>query len=89
MLITGLIQPEESLFTYPEGLSSANFSFPNHMPDFVDEVVGDAPPEIVEMCDGNPRCIFDATQTGNIDVGLNTMQTEDTNMEDRVITGMF
>ncbi len=56
---------------------------------FVDEVVENAPSDIVEMCGGNIRCIFDATQTGNIDVGLNTMNTEDTNMEDRIITGMY
>lgn len=84
----GLIDPEKSLFTYPEGLSPANFSFPEHMPDFVDEVVMNAPAEVVDMCDGNTRCIFDATQTGNIDVGLDTMHTEETNMEDRVLSGM-
>lgn len=85
MYCIGLINPADSLFTYPPGTSAADFSFPDHIPLSVDEVVAGATEEVRESCEGNIKCIFDATQTGNMEIGLNTMQTEEVNMEDRMI----
>ena len=70
---------EESLFTYPPGQTAADFSVPNHEPAFVEDVVGRAQPEVVDACGGNVRCIFDATETGNLAIGLSTLETEETN----------
>ena len=81
----GLIDPAYSLFTYPSGMSAADFSFPDHVPLSVDDVVAGASQEARDSCQGNVKCIFDATQTGNLEIGLNTMQTEDVFIEDQRI----
>jgi hypothetical protein len=82
---TGRIDPRESLFTYPVGMSPANFSFPDHTPPFEKEVVDGALPEDIEMCMESPRCIFDATQTGILDVGLETMEMDEMNHQNQMI----
>lgn len=87
LFISGLIDPSESLFTYPPGESSADFSFPDHIPLFVDEVVNGASDEIREACGNNARCIYDASQTGNLNIGVDTMQTDETNQEDQMVSG--
>lgn len=81
----GLIDPANSLFTYPQGMSAANFSFPNHIPLSLDDVVAGASQEVRDSCQGDVKCIFDATQTGNLEIGLNTMQTENVFVEDQMI----
>lgn len=72
----GQVSPEQSLFTYPEGLSANNFSHPDHVPAFLDEVLEGADPQIRQLCDNNAQCIFDVTQTGDESVGMATMQFE-------------
>ena len=72
--------PEESLFTYPDGLSATNFSHPEHIPNFLDEVVSSATDEIRSACNDNPQCIFDATETGDLAVGMATLQTSTSNI---------
>jgi hypothetical protein len=84
-----LIDPENSLFTYPPGTSAADFSFPDQVPLSVDDVVAGASQEVRESCAGNVKCIFDATQTGNMEIGLDTMHTEDVYMEDQMIASEF
>ena len=66
-------------------MSTANYSFPEHLPAFVDEVVASASQEVLDACNDNIRCIFDASQTGNLEIGVNSMQTEETNMENEMI----
>ena len=66
-------------------MTTADFSFPNHEPDFLDEVVAQASEEVVSACGGNERCIFDATQTGNVEVGLETMNTDQINQEEDTV----
>lgn len=66
-------------------MSATDFSFPDHIPLSLDEVVAGATQEVQDACQGNVKCIFDATQTGNMDIGLNTMQTEEVFMEDQMI----
>ena len=65
---------EQSLFTYPDGLSADNFSHPDHTPEFLDEVLANADPRTHDLCKGNVQCIFDASQTGNEEVGRATLQ---------------
>ena len=83
----GLIEEAESLFTYPTDLSTDDFIFSNHVPIFVDEI--QASPEVLAACGDNERCIFDASQTGNLDIGLDTMQTDETNMDDQLNAGVY
>ena len=87
MLYIGLINPHESLFTYPPGMSADDFSMPNHIPAFVDEVVAGASMEVIDSCGGNERCIFDASQTGNLDIGLKTMKIDAINKENEILSG--
>ena len=72
--ILGEVNAEQSLFTYPEGLSADNFSHPDHIPDFLDEVLANSDPQTRELCKGNAECIFDVSQTGNEEIGMATLQ---------------
>ena len=67
---------EQSLFTYPEGLSADNFSHPDHIPDFLNEVLANADSRIHDLCQDNAQCIFDVYQTRNEEVGRATLQFE-------------
>ena len=78
-----LSSSEESLFTYRGGQTYLDYAHPNHVPSFVDEVVAAATPDILEACGTNQECIFDATETGNINVGLQTMMTQQNNINDQ------
>ena len=84
LITTGQIDSVESLFTYPVGTTAANFSFPDHIPAFLDEVIAGASPEVLAACGENIECIFDASQTGNISVGLATMETNEINNNDQM-----
>ena len=44
-----------------------------------------APEDIVNDCDGNELCIFDAVETGNTDIGMDTLDTINNNNEDVMI----
>ena len=70
-------------------MTSENFSFPNHIPVFLDEVIKQSDPEVTAQCGGNSQCIFDAAQTGDISMGLNTMQISSENVAEEVATGNF
>ena len=63
----------------------ANFSDPDHMPDFLDEVLDAASNETRALCGDNPECIFDATETGNMEIGLETLQTNQENVNDQTV----
>ena len=73
VIITGQIRPDESVFTYPEGNTALDFAFPDHIPQFLDEVVATASVNVLTACGDSVQCIFDASQTGNISIGLETM----------------
>ena len=85
----GEIDPDESLFSYPEGLTAANFSYPDHIPAFLDEVVNSASEEVLDVCGDNLECIYDAAQTGDISIGLETMQADADNKIDQAISCML
>lgn len=76
---------ETSWFTYPDGLSPANFSNPDHLPRFLDDVLTNATDEIRSMCGDNAECIFDATETGDTSIGLETLNTNQNNNNDQMI----
>ncbi len=69
-MFTGKVGASESLFTC---LTGADFTVLDHNPPFLDEVVANASSEVLEMCGDNVECIFDSIETGDINIGLETM----------------
>ena len=69
----GQITAEESLFTYPTGMSYSDYFFPDHAAPLLSVVVANAPDDIRNMCSGNEQCIFDAIQTNNPEIGTGTL----------------
>lgn len=76
------------MFTYPANQSFEDFNFPNHIPNFLNDVVANASDAIIQQCGGDARCIFDASQTGSIEIGLNTMEFDMGNVIDREQQGI-
>ena len=72
----------ESLFTYPDGQTYLNYSHPDHIPVFPDEAIDKATDEVLAACGTNKECIFDAVETGDISVGVETMATIVVNLDD-------
>ena len=86
---TGEITAAESLFTYSENQSAAFFSHSDHDPLFLDEVVASADNAtlVTDACGQNAQCIYDAMQTDNIAVGLNTLDTMQQNENIQIQAG--
>lgn len=82
---SGQLQANESLFTYPEGLSYLDYAHPEHIPPFSEEVLANAPLEVIEACEGSADCIYDACQTGDMSVGLETRTVALTNFMELAI----
>ncbi len=82
-ILTGEISAQDSFFTYPEGMSAADYSFPNHEPVFADEAADSVPQDVLDACGDNQECIFDATQTGNLEIGMETLTTNNGNIDDQ------
>ena len=75
---TGQVLASESLFTYPEGKTAADYAFPNHRPIFMEEIPLTAySPELREFCKDDRRCLFDADQTGTWQVGKQGLDLEE------------
>ena len=56
-----------------------DFSDPNHLPDFLDDVLSTATMEDIITCKNEISCVFDATQTGSIAVGIASMEVNTQN----------
>ena len=71
----------ESLFTYATGETSANYSYPNHVPVFLDQIDAETRAEAERICGGSNKieCIFDYSQTKNEEVALDTQTTMEQN----------
>lgn len=52
-----------------------NFSNPNHVPPFLDEILSTLMENstLTDVCDDNVECLFDFSQTGNVEVGMAAM----------------
>ena len=86
---TGQISEEESLFTYPPGMTTDDYSYPDHSPVFLDELLPNADPEIVEFCDGDPQCVYDYTETNDSSIANSTKMTNMENVNNSVQASMF
>ena len=77
-LILGQVTSEESIFTYEPDESVVTFSYPNHIPPFLDEILynlmGNS--TLTDVCGDNVECLFDFDQTGDIEVGMAAMTIE-------------
>ena len=81
----GQIVEQESLFTYPAGMSYSDYYFPNHIAPLLSEVVAGASDDIKAMCNDNEQCIFDAVQTDNPGIGMGTLNSITDNANDIMI----
>ena len=78
--IPGQITDAESLFTYGPDEDAGNYSFPDHVPPFLDEILSNltANSTLVDVCGDNVECLFDFGQTGNVSVGMAAMMVDTT-----------
>jgi len=74
-----LVPNNESLFTYGPDESVASFSFPDHIPPFLDDIIDSLSENsnLTNICGDNAECLFDFDQTGDPDVGMAAMMFED------------
>ena len=77
-LLIGQITLEESIFNYEPGESVVTFSYPNHIPPFLDEILSSLMENstLTDVCGDNVECLFDFNQTGDAEVGMAAMTVE-------------
>ena len=56
-----------------------DYSDPDFVPAFLDDVVNTAPPNVINFCNDDLQCIFDFNQTGSEEIGMGTMMTNQEN----------
>ena len=64
-------------------MTAENFSFPEHEPLFFDDIVSEAPSEIITACGDDLQCVFDYSATGDEDIGLGTLVAYENNTRDQ------
>ena len=81
----GQVTEDESLFYYSKGQGVANYSVPDHIPHFLDEIDDVRRKEAENVCGGpqNIQCIFDYCETGNRELAQNTQRTMEENEENQ------
>lgn len=89
-MFIGEVDSNESLFYYSDNSGPSDFSFPEAIPLFFDEVnlTAIASPELVTACGGDPVCLFDGGVTGDIEVASQSVATEKTNEVDVATLGI-
>jgi hypothetical protein len=78
-----------SLFHYKTGLTYQNFSHPEFIPVFLDEVEDEALNSAKAKCGTNPSqsCIFDFLATGDITLASSSAQEEINSIKDVAMIG--
>ena len=66
-------------------MSHSDFYFPDHIAPLLSDVVASAPSDIIEMCNNNEQCIFDAIQTNNPEIGVGTLDSITNNDNDVMV----
>ena len=87
MLFVGKLLLGESLFYYQNGSGSSDV--PIITPLFMDEVnlTSMASEALITACSGDHECLFDGVVTGDIEVAIQTLTTEQTNKANSLILG--
>ena len=76
----------DSLFSYEDGKGPADFYNESWVPSFTSDVLNSATPAVQDSCTPEgasqplEQCVFDAVVTGDISVGMATMDTLNENM---------
>ena len=67
------------------------FSNPDHVPPFLDEIRRnlEGNSTLVGVCGNNPQCLFDVGQTGDENVGMDTLQFEEQVIEQVIMSGTY
>ena len=86
--LPGLITtPNISLFTYPDGKGPLDYHNSSWEPAFLSDILNSADSEVLNACtltggsSPNEQCVFDAIETGDISIGIATMDTLSENMQ--------
>ena len=87
--LAGQVNDGITLFTYPAGMSSADFAHPEHQPDYLTDVLQSAHPDVVSFCDNDPQCIFDYSETMDEAVAQTTMEVDGNNTENQEIQSEY
>ena len=78
MCTLGQVTQRESIFTYETGQTVDAFYVPDHVPSFLDEIlsilIGNS--TLTDVCGDNVECLFDFSQTGNMEVGMAAISVE-------------
>ena len=74
----GQVTQNESIFTYEYGENVDTFSIPDHTPPFLDEILSDLTGNstLTDVCGNNVECLFDFSQTGDMEVGMAAIAVE-------------
>ena len=82
LLLPGLITEDtESLFRYEPGEGPQSYHDSTWMPDFTATVVDQATDDVIAACtpagatEPVAQCVFDATATGDVSIGMATTDT--------------
>ena len=88
---TGQLMQNESLFNYEDGASTETFSFPSHEPIFLDELLSNLTTEQLstaqQTCGDDQSCLFDLLETQNQALAANSLETNQENIEEQVVSG--
>ncbi|CAH1226370.1 HMCN1 [Branchiostoma lanceolatum] len=69
--------PKKSLFFYKDGEDVSTFTSPDYQPKYTDELVFSDPEletKAREICGNDTECLFDVSQTGDIEVAVITVE---------------
>ncbi|XP_071944594.1 uncharacterized protein [Antedon mediterranea] len=83
------LSEEDSMFVYPSGMSYEDFNDESFQPLFLDELKATADSQLLQeaedRCGLNRQCLFDALATKNVDIGVNSKLTDETNLENEMV----
>ncbi len=79
---------QNSIFSYgDQNYSTLNNGYLDFVPTFFDEL--NITQEVMDACGSNQACILDASLTGNLEVGMTTLDVEEENKELENILGKY
>ncbi|XP_071942282.1 uncharacterized protein [Antedon mediterranea] len=83
------VSESDSKFIYPSGTSYADFNDESFRPKFLSELMASADPAMLQQaqdqCGTNQECIFDTLATNSLEIGMNTLLTDQNNNNEQAI----
>ena len=68
-------------------MNSSDFSFPSHIPVFLDELSDEAIANARSVCGNDSQCIYDFSQTNNEELAMVTMTINQENEMNQMMAG--